>query len=102
MIMKYFFQRTLISLVFATVFLQVIALPGEADSALLIGLSTGDDRAVFAAPNAQITLISSSGGKASFRSTVNVVALSPGIVKAGSVNLKLPVTVRSNALLRWN
>ncbi|HCP07754.1 MAG TPA: stage II sporulation protein SpoIID, partial [Synergistaceae bacterium] len=94
--------RTLISLVFATVFLQVIALPGEADSALLIGLSTGDDRAVFAAPNAQITLISSSGGKASFRSTVNVVALSPGVVKAGSVNLKLPVTVRSNALLRWN
>jgi len=89
-------------LVFAAVLLQVTSLPGEANSALSIGLSTGDDRAVFSAPNSQINLASFSGGKASFRSTVNVVAISPGVIKAGSVNLKLPVTVRSNVILRWN
>lgn len=89
-------------MVFAAVLLQVTSLPGEANSALSIGLSTGDDRAVFSAPNSQINLASFSGGKASFRSTVNVVAISPGVIKAGSVNLKLPVTVRSNVILRWN
>lgn len=71
-------------------------------AALSVGLSLGDRKAVFSAPGGQISLKSASGGKASFRSSVSVEAASPGVIRAGSVMLKLPVSISGNTLLKWN
>ncbi len=91
-----------ILLALSFVFLIAPAVFASSASSLAIGISAGDDRASFSAGNAQITLTSASGAKATFKSNVQVVMSSPGVIKAGSASLKLPVTIRSNSMIRWN
>ena len=67
-----------------------------------VGLCVGAGKAVFSAPGGQLSFKSASGGKASFRSSVTVEAVSPGVIRAGSVKLKLPVIISGKAPLKWN
>lgn len=91
-----------IILSFSILFLSGSAVPAFSAATLSIGISTGDDRASFSAGNAQITITSTSGAKATFKSSVQVVLSGSGAIKAGSSTLNLPVTVRSSSMLRWN
>ena len=79
--------------------LRVDASPGGMIS---VGISTGDSKAAFSAKNSSLTLTDASGKKVSFTSAVQIVQKSPGIVTAGSTNLKLPVLIKSNGLVLWN
>ena len=67
-----------------------------------VGLCVGAGKAVFSAPGGQLSFKSASGGKASFRSSVTVEAVSPGVIRAGSVKLKLPVIISGRGPLKWN
>ncbi len=88
---------------FAAIILLLSPLSAQASpTTVSVGLSVGAGKAVFSAPGGQVSLKSASGGKASFRSSVSIEAVSPGVIRAGSVKLKLPVIISGNALMKWN
>ena len=96
-------SRVFIASLFTALLVLLSSVPAGASPATLsVGLSMGDRKAIFSAPGGQVSLKSASGGKASFRSSVSVQAVSPGVIRAGSVTLKLPVSISGNTLLKWN
>jgi len=96
-------SRMFIAPFLVTVLLLLMPLSAMASpAAVSVGLSVGACKAVFSAPGGQVSLKSASGGKASFRSGVSIEAVSPGVIRAGSVKLKLPVSISGNALMKWN
>lgn len=74
----------------------------SASGAIAVGISPGEDRAVFSSKNFPISLTAGNGLTLSFRSEVQVVATSQGIIKAGTKDLKLPVTIKSPGIMVWN
>lgn len=99
---KYLIKTILISMSIICGALIAQGAFAAATETISIGLSTEDAKASFSSKNGPLTITSASGEKAVFKSTAPVSLNSAGILTAGSLKLKLPVTIQGQGLVYWN